>query len=230
MTPQMQYAYKYALDQGFAPHQAAAWAARLAVESGTQLNPTARGDGGLAYGIAQWHPDRWGSVSKWMESQGLDPNSRESQMKAALWEKTTTEKAAGEALRSAQDLPQAMAAMMRYERPQGYTPANPSGGLGWNTGMKYAAGLLGIDPSSLPSSDSTATYTSSGEDSPGRTAPFPVAGTPQTPPRNPLSALGTQGIKLLQGQESELTARRRQAMEAATMRPGFLRPNGLLGG
>lgn len=231
MTPQMQYAYKYALDQGYAPHQAAAWAARLAVESGTQLNPTVKGDGGAAYGIAQWHPDRWAKVSSWMQSQGMDPNSREAQLKAALWEKANSEKFAGDALRSAQDLPQAMSAMMHYERPQGYTRANPSGGLGWNTGMKYAAGLLGVDPATLPTSDPAASYTATGEDSPGRTASFPQPAA--APAGNSMASLGGMGMKILQSQDEEVAMQRRRAQQAATLRPGFLnrpRPVGLLGG
>lgn len=47
---------KYFEDRGWSPEQASGIAANLIAESNG--NPNAPGDHGLAYGVAQWHPDR----------------------------------------------------------------------------------------------------------------------------------------------------------------------------
>lgn len=46
---------KYLISKGISPEWAAAWAANVQSESGGSTN--ARGDNGLAYGLAQFHPD-----------------------------------------------------------------------------------------------------------------------------------------------------------------------------
>jgi hypothetical protein len=50
------YLKKYFQDRGWSPEQAAGIAANLMAESKGNIKAT--GDGGSAYGIAQWHPDR----------------------------------------------------------------------------------------------------------------------------------------------------------------------------
>ncbi len=51
-----QEAYNYLIGKGLSSHVSAGIVGNLIQESG--LNPNATGDGGKAYGIAQWHPDR----------------------------------------------------------------------------------------------------------------------------------------------------------------------------
>lgn len=51
------YAMKYFMGKGLSPEQAAAVVGNLQQESGKDLNPSAVGDGGAAYGIAQWNKD-----------------------------------------------------------------------------------------------------------------------------------------------------------------------------
>src|SRR5919199_4021508 len=53
-----QIAYEYYISQGMSPAGAAGIVGNLFVESGVNPRVTP-GDGGIARGIAQWHPDRW---------------------------------------------------------------------------------------------------------------------------------------------------------------------------
>jgi hypothetical protein len=58
MADNAQIAYKYFQDNGLNKGAAAGVVGNLYVESG--LNPHGpNGDGGIAKGLAQWHPDRW---------------------------------------------------------------------------------------------------------------------------------------------------------------------------
>lgn len=150
LTGSQRYAYSYYVQQGYSPAQAAGMVARLSMESGGTLNPMARGDGGQAFGLAQWHPDRWARVSQWAQSQGLDPNSREAQLRAVPWEMQNHETRAWQALQAARDPRQAYDAMMHYERPAGYTPQNPSGGMGYAPGVDLANMLAGVSPVANP--------------------------------------------------------------------------------
>lgn len=49
--------------KGWTREQAAGFAANIQIESGFKTNAT--GDGGAAYGLAQWHPDRQANFAKW---------------------------------------------------------------------------------------------------------------------------------------------------------------------
>lgn len=61
MPTNAQVAYKYFQDNGLNKAAAAGLVGNLYVESG--LNPRVTpGDGGIARGLAQWHPDRWGQL------------------------------------------------------------------------------------------------------------------------------------------------------------------------
>lgn len=57
-TANAQYAIKFLQSKGWTQSQAAGIVANFQAESGINLNTKAVGDGGRAYGIAQWHPDR----------------------------------------------------------------------------------------------------------------------------------------------------------------------------
>lgn len=69
--------------KGYSPAQAAGILANMQHESGG--DPSARGDGGAAHGLFQWHPDRRADILK---NTGIDISNatREQQMEAAAWE------------------------------------------------------------------------------------------------------------------------------------------------
>ena len=53
----------YFVSQGWTPEQAAGFAGNIDAESGFKTNTV--GDGGAAYGLAQWHPDRQADFKTW---------------------------------------------------------------------------------------------------------------------------------------------------------------------
>jgi hypothetical protein len=59
------------------------------------------------------------------------------------WELTKgTEKLAGNGLKESKDLHQALLAAIGYERPAGWSRANPMKGDGWEARKKFAESLL----------------------------------------------------------------------------------------
>jgi hypothetical protein len=110
-------AMTYFMSQGESPEQAAGIVANLIKESG--LNPRARGDSGLAYGLGQWHPDRQAAFAKFA-GHDIRQSSFEEQLAFVQHELSAgTERRAGAALRAADTAYEAGAIVSRrYERPR----------------------------------------------------------------------------------------------------------------
>lgn len=111
-------AFDYFQSQGWSAAQAAGLVANLRHESGAGLNHQASGDGGRAYGVAQWHPDRQRSFRLWAGKDIRASNLTE-QLAFVQHELTQgSERRAGEALRSARTPGEAAGVVSRlYERP-----------------------------------------------------------------------------------------------------------------
>ena len=112
-------ALDYFVQQGWTPAQAAGLVANLQAESGQNLNTDAVGDGGKAYGIAQWHGPR---QQKFAEKMGkpLQGSSLQDQLNFVQWELNNTEARAARALKSAQTAEDAAAIVdAYYERSSG---------------------------------------------------------------------------------------------------------------
>ena len=110
--------------KGWSKEQAAGLVGNLQMESGKGLSTKAVGDGGKAYGIAQWHPDR---QQKFAEVMGKDIRSStlEEQLEFVNWELHNTEKKAGDALRGTTNAKDAAVAVdKKYERSAGYHLGN----------------------------------------------------------------------------------------------------------
>lgn len=108
-------AMDYFIGQGWTREQAAGIVANLQAES--NFKPDAIGDGGQAYGIAQWHPDRQANFQKFA-GHSIRGSTFEEQLKFVQWELTHTESAAGNQLRVADTAREAGAAVSKYyERP-----------------------------------------------------------------------------------------------------------------
>ncbi|EHL97704.1 hypothetical protein HMPREF9946_03987, partial [Acetobacteraceae bacterium AT-5844] len=100
-TARQRQAYDYFVSQGWTAAQAAGLVANLRHESGAGLDHRARGDGGRAYGIAQWHPDRQRNFRLWA-GKPIQEATFEEQLAFVQWELTQgQERAAGGALRGA---------------------------------------------------------------------------------------------------------------------------------
>jgi len=113
-------AMQYFMSQGWTKEQAAGIVGNLQAESGANLDSNAVGDGGKAYGIAQWHPDRQANFTNKAKYGKIAGSSFEDQLKFVQWELNNTESAAGKALKSART-PQEAAVIIDklYERSAG---------------------------------------------------------------------------------------------------------------
>jgi len=110
-TPQ-----KFFESKGWTAEQAAGIVANLQSES--SMNSAAVGDGGKAYGVAQWHPDRQAAFAKWA-GKDIRKSTLEEQLAFVHYELTQgNEQAAGDALRNAATAQRAGEVVStRYERP-----------------------------------------------------------------------------------------------------------------
>jgi hypothetical protein len=112
-------AMQFFQSSGWSPAQAAGLAANLQVES--NFNPSAVGDGGRAYGIAQWHPDRQAAFQRW-SGQDIRGSTFEQQLGFINFELTQgNERRAGTMIRQATTPEQAAAFVDQYyERSNGH--------------------------------------------------------------------------------------------------------------
>lgn len=110
-----QQAVDFFIRQGWTPPQSAGIVANLEYESG--LRPDAVGDGGRAYGIAQWHPDRQ-SLFAGLMGKPIQGSSLEEQLHFVHAELRGSEKRAGDALAACTTAAAAGACVSeKYERP-----------------------------------------------------------------------------------------------------------------
>ena len=98
VTSSARSAIAYLKSQGWTETQAAALVGNFQTESGVNLNPAAVGDGGTAYGIAQWHPDRQAQFQK-VYGKPIQGSTVQEQLAFVNWELNNTEKSAGALLR-----------------------------------------------------------------------------------------------------------------------------------
>lgn len=101
---------------GWSREQALGLAANFQAES--NFNPSAVGDGGKAYGIAQWHPDRQAAFQAW-KGKDIRAASLEEQVEFADYElRHGAEKSAGKRLLAASTAHDAASIVSQYyERP-----------------------------------------------------------------------------------------------------------------
>ena len=109
-------AIAYFQSQGWTKEQAVGLAANIKRESA--FDPTAVGDNGRAYGLAQWHPDRQAEFQKRF-GKSIKGSTLQEQLAFMHYELTEgNEKGAGAKLRQAQTAADAAGVVSRYyERP-----------------------------------------------------------------------------------------------------------------
>ena len=109
--------------KGLTREQSAGVVGNLQAESGVNLNPAAIGDGGAAWGIAQWHPDRrqiWEQANnKTWQADGTSPGFAE-QLQFIVYELNRTESRALRQLRATETAADAARVFDQYyERSSG---------------------------------------------------------------------------------------------------------------
>ncbi|HEV2155401.1 phage tail tip lysozyme [Bradyrhizobium sp.] len=150
MADSVSYALQWLQKRGYGLPQAAAMVGHGVQESG--LNPNATGDNGTAYGAFQWRGSRLAGLYDYARSTGQRPDSLDAQLGYMDHELHTTEKRSGDALFGATNVRDAVRAGMGYERPQGWTTANPEAGHGWGNRYGKAAELAGEPAVGIPTS------------------------------------------------------------------------------
>lgn len=130
--PQMEAVNSF-MQWGLTQNQATGLVANLMGESG--LNPGAVGDGGKAFGIAQWHPDRQADF-KAKFGHDIKTSTFAEQLEFVKFELMDKEAKALQALRKANTVSEAVAAGLEYERPN---PANRANDL--EKRMNFAKGI-----------------------------------------------------------------------------------------
>lgn len=111
-------AMSYLMSRGMAKEHAAGVVSNLVAESGPDLNIDAVGDGGKAFGLAQWHPDRQAEFKR-VFGKDIQNSNMQEQLDFVMHELNSTEKVAGRSLklsRSAREAGQIVSS--QYERPR----------------------------------------------------------------------------------------------------------------
>ncbi len=112
-------AVKFFVGKGWTEAQAAGIVGNLQAESGANLKIDAVGDGGQAYGIAQWHPPRQRNFEKAF-GKSIQGSSFKEQLEFIQWELENTEEAAGRQLKKTKTPEEAAWAFDQYyERSSG---------------------------------------------------------------------------------------------------------------
>lgn len=83
-------AMEFFQSKGLNAHQAAGIVGNLIVES-AGLNTTIKGDGGKAFGLAQWHPDRQKGLKALAQKRGTDISDFDTQLEY-VWEELNSPK------------------------------------------------------------------------------------------------------------------------------------------
>jgi hypothetical protein len=112
-------AIKFFTSKGYTPAQTAGIIGNLKAESGPNLNHRVGGDGGRAYGIAQWHPPRQATFKR-VFGKDIRNSSFQEQLEFIDWELKNTELRAGQMLSKARTPKQAAIIFDKYyERSAG---------------------------------------------------------------------------------------------------------------
>lgn len=139
-VPMVQYLMQ---KHGLSPQAAAGVVGNLIQES--SLDPTKVHDNGTGYGLAGWRLERRDALQKFAQDQGKQVSDPYMQLDFLANELKSGDMGAQRAyalLQQAKTPEEAAAAMMHFERPQGYTPANPTAGHGYQNRANYARGLM----------------------------------------------------------------------------------------
>lgn len=118
-TDRAKQAMDFFMAQGLSREQAAGLVGNLQAESGAGLNTHAVGDGGRAFGIAQWHPDRQALFKKAF-GKDIRQSTFEEQLQFIMWEFQNTEKSAFNRIKQATTASEAAVTVDKfYERSAG---------------------------------------------------------------------------------------------------------------
>jgi len=142
------YAYRYYIDKyNLKPHQAAGIVGNLMQESTMNTGARNKGDGSDgtdSIGIGQWNGDRARAFRRYA---GENAGNLDTQLDFVIHEmRKGPERAAWNNLMASDNVNDATAAMISYERPAGWSAKNPRGGHGWDNRYAWAQEVNGMNP------------------------------------------------------------------------------------
>jgi len=115
-TDSAKKAIEFFISKGWKPEQAMGITANIQGES--SFNTGNVGDGGVAYGLGQWHPDRQANFAKAF-GKSIKGSSFEDQLAFVDWELKNTEARAGNLLKATKTVAEATNSVTaNYERPK----------------------------------------------------------------------------------------------------------------
>jgi len=115
-TDSAKKAIEFFISKGWKPEQAIGITANIQGES--SFNTSTVGDGGVAYGLGQWHPDRQANFAKAF-GKSIKGSSFEEQLAFVDWELKNTEARAGSLLKATRTVAEATNSVTaNYERPK----------------------------------------------------------------------------------------------------------------
>lgn len=148
------YGMKVLMDLGWKDYQAASLVGQFMQESYADLRTNVWGDNKTAFGIGQWRdnynkvtgehsPGRLTDLLKFANDRKKPIDDLDTQIRFADWELTKgSEKNLGKLLKATKNIDEALEIAIGYERPRGYSKANPRNGHGWASRAAYAKSLL----------------------------------------------------------------------------------------
>jgi hypothetical protein len=131
--------------KGMTPQAAAGLTGRFIRESGldpSATNPGDGADGSTSSGVGQWNGPRGAALQQFASTNGLNPNDLRTQLEFSWQELNGPERSTLTALNAAQTPRDAATAAIGYERPAGWTPNNPTAGLGYAEGASNASDIF----------------------------------------------------------------------------------------
>jgi hypothetical protein len=150
-------ALAYFRSKGWTYAQAAGIVGNLQQESGQNLQTNAVGDGGKAYGIAQWHPDRQAFFEQ-EYGKPIQQSTFKEQLEFVNWELNNTESRAAGKLAATQTVEEAAAAFDEYYERSAGTPNPGIGGVDVDKRIANALALAGA----ITNTDASKTQSTSG--------------------------------------------------------------------
>lgn len=138
-TNVQQQVWAFFAAKGLKPHQIAAIMGNASAESG--FNPLAVGDGGTSFGLFQHHAGRGQALLDYVGGQaGL--SNVQAQLEFVWQELLSGENGVLKRLQAAPTLYGATQAFVGYERPQGWSAANPAGAMHWDQRLAAAEAAM----------------------------------------------------------------------------------------
>ncbi|TPN57171.1 phage tail tip lysozyme [Mesorhizobium sp. B1-1-7] len=120
------------------------------------INRNDGADGSHSIGIGQWNGRRAKALHAFAAAKGKPVGDFYTQLDFAMHELNTTEKPVGRRLAAARSIEEATAAAVGFERPQGWTPDNPTAALGWKHRLAAARSVYGTAVAAGAAPDTTA--------------------------------------------------------------------------